>query len=69
VAGFVVWKNQKEKQASGSQIAEVAPQSNMSKAVPIETSEKNQASFTPAAQNVMVEEPVSQDITFEIDSD
>jgi hypothetical protein len=69
VAGFVVWKNRKEKQASGSQIAEVAPQSIMSKAVPIETSEKNQASFTPAAQNVMVEEPVSQDITFEIDSD
>jgi hypothetical protein len=69
VAGFVVWKNRKEKQASGSQIAEVAPQSNMSKAVPIETSEKNQASFTPAAQNIMVEEPVSQDITFEIDSD
>jgi hypothetical protein len=69
VAGFVVWTNGKEKQASGSEIVEVASQSNMSKAVPIETSEKNQASSTPAAQNIMVEEHVSQDITFEINSD
>jgi hypothetical protein len=41
----------------------------MSKAVPIETSEKKQASYTPASQNAMVEESISRDGTFEIDSE
>ena len=69
VAGFVILKKRKEKQATGPDTAEAAPQSNMSKAVPIETSEKNQASYTPASQNAMVEESISRDITFEIDSE
>lgn len=70
VVGFVLWKKRKEKkQPAGFEIAEAAPESNMTKAVPIEAFEKTQASYTPGVQNALVDESISQDQTFEIDSE
>lgn len=69
VVGYVVWKKKKGNAAVDSEQAEATSKSTVSKGVP-PTSTKEQAAYTPAVQHSSsIHESISQDITFEVDSE